>query len=73
MKTHKRLTLWPKASFAALDETAIEMTQALLPAPGATTINVLRHVGFRHLADLLYLTCEAVAISAGGSAVRRRI
>jgi mycothiol synthase len=42
-----------------LDETAIDLTQALLPAPGATTINILRHAGFRHLADLLYLTCEA--------------
>lgn len=41
------------------DETAIDMAQALLPAPTSQTINVLRHVGFRHLADLLYMTCES--------------
>jgi ribosomal protein S18 acetylase RimI-like enzyme len=43
----------------ALDEAATDLTQSLLSAPDASTINVLRHVGFRHLADLLYLTCEA--------------
>lgn len=43
----------------ALDRTGIDLVQSLLAAPDISTINVLRHVGFRHLADLLYLSCEA--------------
>lgn len=43
----------------ALDETSIEMTQAFLPAPDPPTVDVLQHAGFRHLADLLYLSCES--------------
>jgi ribosomal protein S18 acetylase RimI-like enzyme len=42
-----------------LDAAAIDLTQSLLPDPDPPTISVLRHVGFRHLADLLYLTCES--------------
>lgn len=42
-----------------LDDSAIEVTQSLLPASDAAAAPLLRHVGFRHLADLLYLTCEA--------------
>ncbi len=42
-----------------LDATAIDLIQSLLPNPDPETIGVLRHVGFRHLADLLYLTCES--------------
>jgi ribosomal protein S18 acetylase RimI-like enzyme len=43
----------------ALDETGIDLAQSLLPAPDASTIKLLQHVGFRHLADLMYLSCEA--------------
>ena len=43
----------------ALDDAAVDLVQALLPAPDAHTIDVLLQVGFRHLADLLYLACEA--------------
>ncbi len=43
----------------ALDDAAVDLVQVLLPAPDAHTIEVLLHVGFRHLADLLYLSCEA--------------
>jgi len=43
----------------ALDDTAIEMTQAILPSADSSAVPALRHVGFRHLADLLYLACEA--------------
>jgi ribosomal protein S18 acetylase RimI-like enzyme len=43
----------------ALDETAIVMSQVLLPAVDSQTVQLLTHVDFRHLADLLYLSCEA--------------
>ena len=42
-----------------LDDTAVDLAQSLLQAPEIETIQVMRHVGFRHVADLLYLTCEA--------------
>jgi ribosomal protein S18 acetylase RimI-like enzyme len=42
-----------------LDELAIDMTQVLLQLRNPDVVKVLRHVGFRHLADLVYLTCEA--------------
>ncbi len=42
-----------------LDQTAIELTQVFLSAPDLATIKVLRHVGFRHVADLLYMSCES--------------
>jgi ribosomal protein S18 acetylase RimI-like enzyme len=42
-----------------LDETAVEMTQVLTQSRDAEVARVLTHVGFHHLADLLYLTCEA--------------
>ncbi len=48
-----------EAVIDALDGTSIEMTQVFLSAPDAETVNVLRHVGFRHLADLLYMSCES--------------
>jgi GNAT superfamily N-acetyltransferase len=41
-----------------LDDTAIEMTQVLSPSHASEVARVLKHVKFRHLADLLYLTCE---------------
>jgi ribosomal protein S18 acetylase RimI-like enzyme len=43
----------------ALDDTGVEMTQTLVAPADEHVINVLTHVNFRHLADLLYLTCEA--------------
>ena len=42
-----------------LDDTAIEMTQVLSPSYASEVARVLKHVDFRHLADLLYLTCES--------------
>jgi mycothiol synthase len=48
-----------EAVTAAIDETAAEMMQVFLSAPSAETVKVLQHVGFRHLADLLYLTAES--------------
>jgi ribosomal protein S18 acetylase RimI-like enzyme len=42
-----------------LDDTATDLAQSLLPEPDKASINVLKHVGFRHIADLLYLTCES--------------
>lgn len=46
------------AVVAAIDDTTVEMMQSFLSAPAAETVQVLRHVGFRHLADLLYMSCE---------------
>src|SRR5262249_40942258 len=48
-----------EAVVAALDETSVEMTQAILSAPSPETVAVLRHVGFRHVADLHYLASES--------------
>jgi ribosomal protein S18 acetylase RimI-like enzyme len=48
-----------EAVVAVLDETSVEMAQAILPAPSPQTVAVLRHVGFRHVADLHYLSCES--------------
>ena len=48
-----------EAVASALDDTAIEMTQAILPFADTSAVPALRHVGFRHLADLLYLACES--------------
>lgn len=42
-----------------LDSAAVGMTQTLLALPEAEIVPVLTAAGFRHLADLLYLTCEA--------------
>jgi ribosomal protein S18 acetylase RimI-like enzyme len=42
-----------------LDDTAIEMTQGLLPASDAAAAPVLQAVGFHYLAELLYMSCEA--------------
>lgn len=43
---------------AALDETAVEMSQALVAPADADVLPVLEQTGFQRLADLLYLTCE---------------
>jgi ribosomal protein S18 acetylase RimI-like enzyme len=42
-----------------LDETGVEMVQTLVSPADEHVTRVLKHVNFRHLADLLYLTCEA--------------
>ena len=44
---------------ADLDETSVEMTQVFLADGSPATIDVLRQVGFRLLADLLYMSCES--------------
>jgi GNAT superfamily N-acetyltransferase len=42
-----------------LDLAAVDLAQSLIVAPSAATIQVLQHVGFRHVTDLLYLSCDA--------------
>ena len=56
VKTAYRLA---EAVTAAIDETDAEMMQVFLPAPAAETVKILQHVGFRHLADLRYMTAES--------------
>jgi GNAT superfamily N-acetyltransferase len=48
-----------EAVIRALDETSIEMTQALLPSADSAAAPLLKAVGFRRLAELLYMSCEA--------------
>jgi ribosomal protein S18 acetylase RimI-like enzyme len=48
-----------EAVIRMLDETRVEMTQALLPARDAAAAPVLESVGFRILAELWYMSCEA--------------
>jgi mycothiol synthase len=48
-----------EAVVAAIDETAAEMMQVFLSAPAAETVRILKHVGFRHIADLRYMTAES--------------
>jgi ribosomal protein S18 acetylase RimI-like enzyme len=47
------------AAMADLDAAGVAMSQVLLPSREANVVPVLQAVGFRHLADLLYLACEA--------------
>lgn len=47
-----------------LDSTSVELAQSLLADPGTATIDVLQRVGFRHLAELLYMRCEAARFPA---------
>lgn len=42
-----------------MDRVGVEMTQALLPSQDSELVPVLTSAGFTHLADLLYLSCEA--------------
>ncbi len=49
-----------EAVIAALDDTAVEMTQVFLSPPASETVEILRHIGFSHLTDLLYMTCESL-------------
>jgi mycothiol synthase len=48
-----------EAAVCWLDSAAIGMSQVLLPGRTVPGVGVLESVGFRHLADLLYLSCEA--------------
>ena len=48
-----------EAVIADLDATSVEMAQVFLSSPDIETIAVLRHVRFRHLADLMYLACQS--------------
>jgi len=57
-----------EAVVGALDRSAIEMMQVVLPAIDDSVIELLNHVGFRHLADLIYLTCEANRFPSSRSA-----
>ncbi len=52
-----------------LDQTAVEMTQVLLPTADASAVPTLQSLGFRHLADLLYMSCEAARFPAEPPAV----
>jgi ribosomal protein S18 acetylase RimI-like enzyme len=42
-----------------LDDTAVELTQVIVTRDDESVVPVLTHVGFRQLAELLYLTCES--------------
>jgi ribosomal protein S18 acetylase RimI-like enzyme len=42
-----------------LDDKRVDLAQSLLVSPDEQLVGVLRSVGFRHLADLLYLSCES--------------
>ena len=48
-----------EAVIRELDATGIDLAQSLLVSPEIETDSVMRHVGFQHLADLMYLSCEA--------------
>ena len=47
-----------------LDRAGIAISQVLLPAQDTQATRLLTSVGFVHLADLLYLTCEAERFAA---------
>jgi ribosomal protein S18 acetylase RimI-like enzyme len=48
-----------EAVVAELDKTSIQMAQAFLSTPSRETIDVLRGVGFRHLAELIYMSANS--------------
>jgi ribosomal protein S18 acetylase RimI-like enzyme len=47
-----------------LEAEGVGMTQVLLPEGDEASARAIQSAGFRHLADLLYLTCEAVSFPA---------
>jgi ribosomal protein S18 acetylase RimI-like enzyme len=57
-----RQTAYPllHAAINWLDSTVIGMAQVLLPTRDEPDVPMLESVGFSHLAELLYLTCESV-------------
>ena len=56
ISTARRLAV---AALQELDDAGIVMSQVLMPSHDAEGAPLLKSVGFRHLADLLYLACEA--------------
>jgi ribosomal protein S18 acetylase RimI-like enzyme len=48
-----------EAAVAQLDRMAVGMSQVILPARDTDLDSLLTAIGFRYLADLMYLTCEA--------------
>ncbi len=48
-----------EAVTAAVDKTAAEIMQVFLSLPTPEAVKVLQHAGFRHLADLRYMTAES--------------
>ena len=59
-KTRKRPYCLAEAVVRDLDrKSAIDLAQSLFLRRMPQLIGVLQHVGFRHLADLLYLSCES--------------
>jgi ribosomal protein S18 acetylase RimI-like enzyme len=53
-----------EASVRELDRVAVSMSQVLLPSGETAHDPVLHAVGFHHLADLVYLSCEAQRCAA---------
>lgn len=51
--------LLAEAAVRHLDAAGVGMTQALLPSQDSELVSVLTAAGFAHLADLIYLSCEA--------------
>jgi ribosomal protein S18 acetylase RimI-like enzyme len=51
--------LLARAVVEDLDAKCVDLTQSLLVAPDDQLVGLMKHVGFRHLADLVYLSCEA--------------
>jgi ribosomal protein S18 acetylase RimI-like enzyme len=48
-----------RAALQWLDNAAVRMSQVLLPTRNEHVVGLLESVGFTHLAELVYLTCEA--------------
>ncbi|HEX4415355.1 MAG TPA: GNAT family N-acetyltransferase [Lacipirellulaceae bacterium] len=51
--------LLARAAVDDLDAKGVDLTQSLLVAPDEQLVGLLKDAGFRHLADLVYLSCEA--------------
>lgn len=51
--------LLARAVVEDLDAKGVDLTQSLLVAPDGPLVELLKDAGFRHLADLVYLSCEA--------------
>jgi ribosomal protein S18 acetylase RimI-like enzyme len=51
--------LLAQAVVSDLDRKKVDLAQSLLVAPDAELVELLRLVGFQHLADLVYLSCES--------------
>jgi mycothiol synthase len=51
--------LLARAVVVDLDSKKVDLAQSLLVAPDCELVELLLRVGFRHLADLIYLSCES--------------